>query len=129
MPGGNRTGPLGQGSKTGRSLGYCTGNDFPGYTKRSPAGAGRKLKNITGCRQKMNCRAGQNFKCKRAFGFGRSEEAAGQMHYGNYPATYREQAESEVEFFEKRVNLLKQELETLYRRLKTDRLPEGGRQE
>lgn len=129
MPGGNRTGPLGQRSKTGRSLGYCTGNDSTGYTKRSPAGAGEEFKTITGCRQKISCRAGQNFRCKRAFGFKSSEEAGRQIHYGYYPAIYREQAESEAEFFEKRVYLLKQELETLYRRLKTGRLPEGEIQE
>ena len=31
MPGGNRTGPLGQGPKTGRGLGFCSGNDQPGF--------------------------------------------------------------------------------------------------
>ena len=30
MPGGDRTGPTGGGSKTGRGLGYCDGNDQPG---------------------------------------------------------------------------------------------------
>lgn len=33
MPRGDRTGPWGQGSKTGRGLGYCTGYNTPGYTK------------------------------------------------------------------------------------------------
>ena len=32
MPGGDRTGPRGLGSRTGRSLGYCSGYDSPGYT-------------------------------------------------------------------------------------------------
>ncbi len=31
MPGGDRTGPLGQGSRTGRGLGYCSGNAAPGF--------------------------------------------------------------------------------------------------
>lgn len=31
MPRGDRTGPSGEGSKTGRGMGYCTGNDHPGY--------------------------------------------------------------------------------------------------
>ena len=31
MPGGDRTGPWGFGSKTGRALGYCVGYDAPGY--------------------------------------------------------------------------------------------------
>lgn len=31
MPGGNKTGPLGEGPKTGRGLGYCSGSDHPGF--------------------------------------------------------------------------------------------------
>jgi len=31
MPGGDRTGPLGQGPMTGRGLGYCGGYADPGY--------------------------------------------------------------------------------------------------
>jgi len=31
MPGGDKTGPLGQGPMTGRGLGFCSGNATPGY--------------------------------------------------------------------------------------------------
>lgn len=31
MPWGDRTGPLGMGSRTGRGLGYCSGYDAPGF--------------------------------------------------------------------------------------------------
>jgi hypothetical protein len=31
MPGGDRTGPLGQGPMTGRGAGYCAGYSVPGY--------------------------------------------------------------------------------------------------
>jgi len=31
MPGGDRTGPQGEGPRTGRGLGYCADNDQPGY--------------------------------------------------------------------------------------------------
>ena len=31
MPRGNRSGPSGEGPNTGRGLGYCTGNDHPGF--------------------------------------------------------------------------------------------------
>lgn len=31
MPGGDRTGPRGQGPTTGRAAGFCNGNDTPGY--------------------------------------------------------------------------------------------------
>ncbi len=33
MASGDRTGPMGQGPRTGRALGYCSGYDDPGYTK------------------------------------------------------------------------------------------------
>jgi hypothetical protein len=32
MPGGNRTGPMGQGPKTGRGAGYCGDRDEAGFT-------------------------------------------------------------------------------------------------
>lgn len=41
MPRGDRTGPAGLGSMTGRGLGYCAGYDTPGYTKGPGMGLGR----------------------------------------------------------------------------------------
>ncbi len=38
MPGGDRTGPLGQGPMTGRAAGFCAGNGMPGYA--NPVGGG-----------------------------------------------------------------------------------------
>lgn len=40
MPGGDRTGPLGQGPMTGRAAGYCAGYPVPGYMNPVP-GRGR----------------------------------------------------------------------------------------
>ena len=31
MPRGDRSGPSGEGPNTGRGMGYCTGNEHPGY--------------------------------------------------------------------------------------------------
>jgi hypothetical protein len=31
MPGGDRTGPLGAGPRSGRGMGYCSGYDRPGF--------------------------------------------------------------------------------------------------
>lgn len=36
MPGGNRTGPTGQGPMTGRAAGYCGGYNAPGYMNSGP---------------------------------------------------------------------------------------------
>lgn len=40
MPGGDQTGPMGQGSMTGRGQGFCAGFNNPGNMNRGP-GAGR----------------------------------------------------------------------------------------
>ena len=34
MPRGDKTGPEGMGSMTGRQLGFCTGNETPGFTNQ-----------------------------------------------------------------------------------------------
>jgi len=36
MPRGDRTGPMGMGSMTGRAAGYCSGSGAPGYTNPVP---------------------------------------------------------------------------------------------
>ena len=38
MPGGDHTGPAGQGPMTGRARGYCSGFDVPGSMNRFPGG-------------------------------------------------------------------------------------------
>lgn len=129
MPGGNRTDPLVKGLNTGRCLERCTGNDTQRYTKSSSAKAGRNSGNKTCCRQRMSDRAGHNFRSKRTSELESSEESDRNIHNGYYPVTYQEQAESEAELFERRISFLKQELETIYRKLKTRRLPESGGQE
>ena len=43
MPGGDRTGPRGLGSMTGRGLGYCVGYNNPGYTRGIGSGYGRGM--------------------------------------------------------------------------------------
>ncbi len=36
MPRGDRTGPFGEGTKTGRQMGYCVGNEQPGSVYQNP---------------------------------------------------------------------------------------------
>lgn len=44
MPGGDRTGPRGEGPMTGRGMGYCAGYSVPGYMDPSPRlGLGRRF--------------------------------------------------------------------------------------
>ena len=35
MPGGDRTGPMGLGSKTGRGMGFCNGYNNPGFRSQA----------------------------------------------------------------------------------------------
>ena len=43
MPGGDKTGPVGKGSRTGRSKGFCSGNNNPGFTNdEDRRGLGRR---------------------------------------------------------------------------------------
>jgi len=35
MPGGDRTGPQGAGSRTGRGMGYCSGYNWPGFANQA----------------------------------------------------------------------------------------------
>lgn len=47
MPGGDRTGPMGQGPMTGRGMGYCTGNVQPGFgCGPGRRGRGRGFRNM-----------------------------------------------------------------------------------
>lgn len=49
MPRGDRRGPDGAGPMTGRGLGYCSGNDQPGFTAdEAPQGASRGFRNGKG---------------------------------------------------------------------------------
>lgn len=56
MPNGDKTGPIGEGPKTGRGLGFCTGSNQPGWKSTEP-------------------RAGRGNRCGRGFGqgFGRGQ--------------------------------------------------------
>jgi len=46
MPGGDRTGPEGLGSMTGRGAGYCAGNDVPGYASSVRGFTNRRFANV-----------------------------------------------------------------------------------
>jgi len=50
MPGGDRTGPMGAGPRTGRGMGYCTGFGVPGFMNR-PGVWGWFTGWIQGCRR------------------------------------------------------------------------------
>lgn len=59
MPQGDRTGPMGQGSRTGRAFGLCSGYDTPGYTKGMGRGMGNGIGRGSG--RGMGNGRGRNF--------------------------------------------------------------------
>ncbi len=73
MPGGDRTGVVGQGPMSGRGLGYCAGFDSPGYTKGYGGGMGRGF----------GFRGGRG----RGAGFGRGFGFRHGMGQGNFDYT------------------------------------------
>ncbi|AKB76477.1 hypothetical protein MSLAZ_3216 [Methanosarcina lacustris Z-7289] len=130
MPYGDRTGPMGQGSKTGWGMGYCSSSDSPGYIIGGPAGAGRGAGGGAG--RGMGRGAGRGacrgFRCKRTPGFGRGGRFAARDTYPGYyyPAPSQSQTGFEADSLENRIKLLKQELETLDGKLKSLRLQESS---
>lgn len=99
MPRGDRTGPSGGGPKTGRGMGYCTGNDQPGYMTPGTnwgRGFGRRF------------RGGQGYGWGPGFGF--------RHGYGNY---YQGNVNdvSEKTLIENEIRILKDQLSALEDRL------------
>ena len=99
MPGGNRTGPLGEGPNTGRGMGYCAGNEHPGYMNsysNRGGGYGRRF------------RGGPGYGQRAGFGPGRG--------YGNYSQGGIADV-SEKTMIENEIRILKDQLSALEDRL------------
>ncbi|TDO78275.1 hypothetical protein DFR79_13017 [Halanaerobium saccharolyticum] len=87
MPRGNRRGPEGACQMTGRGLGYCAGNDQPGFTAdTAPQRAGRGFRNGSG--QGPRFGRGQG----RGRGIGHARAAVGRGR-----GAYHQPAENEAE--------------------------------
>lgn len=95
MPNGDRTGPYGEGARTGRSLGYCSGSDRSGneYGRGSGHGFGRRGSG-------------------RGFGLRRGMGAFGHQWFGG--GSYDV---SEKTLLENEKRLLQDQLESLKKRL------------
>lgn len=113
MPGGDGTGPLGQGSRTGRVMGYCVGYPIPGFMN---PGFGRGFRRF----------GGRGF--GRGFGWRRWRFAPitqaqvwepVQVQPQVYPPTKEQEMqilEDEAKAIEEEQEALKQELEEIRKR-------------
>lgn len=108
MPFGDRTGPRGEGPRTGRGLGYCSGFETPGYTKGIPRGRGRGF--------------GRGFGPGRRFAGGyRYVNPNPRGYWGPYgpAASSREEVgESEKEYLANEIEALEEELQAMKQRMK-----------
>ena len=99
MPRGDKTGPNGNGPKTGRGLGYCTGNNLPGF-ENSTATYGR----------------GNGFGNHFGNGYGRRNGYGRGMGFG-----FRNRMNDGVKektLVQNQINILKDQLENLEKQLK-----------
>ena len=118
MPSGDRTGPEGYGPRSGRSLGYCSGYDSPGYIKGVPRG-GR------GCGRGFGRGPGKGFGrgYGRGFGWGRGREYYPYPDDRYYPNQYPREPypnlskEDEKHYLQDLVKSLENELKSIKNRL------------
>ena len=103
MPRGDKTGPMGNGSKTGRALGYCVGNNEAGF------------KNNTNTYGRGNGfgRGNQN-----GNGFGRGMGYGFRHGASNFAQEILTDVKEET-LIQNQINILKDQLESLEEKLKT----------
>ena len=107
MPWGDRTGPFGMGSRTGRGLGYCSGYDAPGFAGFRP-GMGRGF----GFGRGPGRGPGRGFRAGFGPGFGRVGWGMG-AGYDPYPPS----PEQEKQFLVSEAQELKNALSNLEKRI------------
>lgn len=120
MPGGDRRGPMGQGPRTGRGQGYCSGYDEPGFTAGGYGmgmGRGRGFGRGMGRGGGFGPGFGRGF--GRGMGFGRRVwgsinpfgGSAQDPYYGAPPEMEERQiVEDEISALEERLEYLKTRL-------------------
>jgi len=109
MPGGDRTGPLGLGPRTGRAAGYCAGYPTPGYMNPGP-GFGR------GFGRGGGRGFGRGF-WGRGRGFWR--RGYGDPYYWPQPDVFPQPSKDEEKvYLENMVKDLKEEIDAIQERIK-----------
>ncbi|WP_319231037.1 DUF5320 domain-containing protein [Draconibacterium orientale] len=89
MPSGDRTGPMGQGSMTGRGFGFCSGNVIPGF-ENGFGGSGR-----------------------RGFGRAAGGRGFGRRNFWNWPFSNSGMLRHRIPDREEEVKMLKSQAESL----------------
>lgn len=133
MPRGDRTGPAGQGPRTGRSMGYCSGYATPGYMNAGPGmglGMGRGMGGGRGGGgrgwRNMYYATGQPGWARAGWmpAYGQPPVAPyGAVPYGPAPtaADEAELLKTQAEYFEGALNDIKTRLSELERKAKEEK--------
>ena len=113
IPRGNKTGPTGLGSRTGRGLGYCTGYSTPGYTKGPGMGLGR------GYRGGRGWGRGGWFRGRQFYPepYYQSPNLTPDPRVGASPWTMELKPEEEIKYLEDALSGMKKEIETIEKRI------------
>ncbi|MBN1788864.1 MAG: DUF5320 domain-containing protein [Bacteroidales bacterium] len=104
MPQGDRTGPMGQGPRTGKSLGLCSGYDTPGFTKGF-GGQGRGFG------------FGQNMGRGRGFGRGYRFRNFGPGNVLNFPYSSVISKKEEIDQLKSQADYFKRSQQAIEKRL------------
>ncbi len=117
MPGGDRTGPLGLGPRSGRGTGYCAGNGAPGYMNSVPffgygygrgQGAGFGQSNGRGFRGRC---------LRRPFSGGYQYSAQQYIPVPNYTYNNQPDPQDEKAYLSSEAKILKDQLSQIEKRL------------
>ena len=116
MPGGDGTGPLGQGPMTGRAAGYCAGNPGPGYAN-PVAGRGRRFGFGRGWGRGFGWGRGRGWG-RGWFGFGPAGGYPyGAMPYYGDPNTQELTPQQESEMLKKEAQAMQDEINSINQRI------------
>ena len=109
MPGGDRTGPSGNGPLTGRGMGYCKGEDVPGYMNpevNQGFGRGRR----SGRGMGRGNRWGFYATGQPGWARGRGNEINEPTGFRNQPAPKQMNEQNEIRFLKDQAKTLKKKL-------------------
>ncbi len=118
MPGGDRTGPGGMGSMTGRAAGYCAGYSVPGYA--NPVGGRMGFGGGGGFGRGRGW--GRGFGRGRGFGFGGTAYGYGVPYNpvaygGGYPYAQEVTPQQETDMLKDQAKAMQDELKAINERI------------
>ena len=103
MPGGDRTGPMGQGPMTGRGAGFCSGNRMSGY---AGAGWGRGFRGPSS----WNFRGGRGWR-NRFYAI--DAPVNGRSFQGAYGDPYENSADAELQMLKEQADFINERIKAL----------------